>query len=118
MRTICAAFLVMLLTLTPLLVTDAGAMELGDVDVVWAGWEMDTGPPVVVVDNAQLFTSYQQEPTIETHQPAAVRTDNLGTRSTNAESTTGAHKLTASLSDGTSSERMVTAWRAGEPRAG
>ncbi len=94
MRTICAAFLVMLLMLTPLLVTDVSAMELGDVDVVWAGWEQDTGPPVVVVDG-----------------------DNLGTRSIE-ENTTGTHKPTVSLSDGTADGRMVTAWRVGIAGAG
>ena len=112
MRTICAAFLVMLLMLTPLLVTDAGAMELGDVDVVWAGWEQDAGPPVVVVDGDKLFTSYQQEPTIETHQPAAARSDNLGTQSmVSSDANTGTHKPTPSLSDGTRTGRMVAAWR-------
>ena len=119
MRTICAAFLVMLLMLTPLLVTDAGAMELGDVDVVWAGWEQDTGPPVVVVDNAQLFTIYQSDALGKTSQPAAVRSDNLGSPTLEAnDANTGTHKLTASLGDGTSNRRMVTAWRAGEARAG
>ena len=117
-RRYCGILLALLLLALPVMATDVVAMDWDGADAVWAAWAQDAGPPVVVVDNAQLFTSYQQEPTIETHQPAAVRTDNLGTRSTNAESTTGAHKLTASLSDGTRSGRMVTAWRAGEPRAG
>ena len=119
MRRICGVLLVMLLMLTPLLVTDAGAMELGDVDVVWAGWEQDTGPPVVVVDGDKLFTSYQSESVNVENQPPAVRNDNLGVPIVSQIESTDAHKPTASLSDGTDeSGRTVPAWRVGEARAG
>lgn len=120
-RTLYGVLIALLLMAIPLLIADNVSAELVmDLDAVV--WAQDAGPPLVIVGSDTMQTIGREIFIANKlmNEPAAVRSDNLETRSmvSQIESTTGAQKPTTSLGDGTRSGRMVPAWRVGIVRVG